>query len=224
MRGSTKPAAGNCASLIFLSVFCFVIDGAVWGQAQPNQVRSATSSRSATWNSWLAIADFDGDQKPDLATVGLQLLDSDSGRYLIRLRLTSEAGQLIKVTGALGLPRIVARDVNGDNAQDLIISTTGQPQPLAVLLNDGHGYFKLASPTEFSVSLSDSPSNWTPWDREFRDTGGLVASRTSLAGFNVDNALYIPQRAPGSPFFVYQRFLSKPLYSYSLSRATPAFE
>ena len=219
MRPSTYLRVKGVSLLLLI---CFMFHPVARGAANPNDEQSATSSPSTTWSASFAIADLDGDQKPDFATIGIQRLDSVSAHYLVRLQLTSEPGQWIRVTGAPGLPRIVARDVNGDNVQDLVVSTTGQSQPIAVFLNDGHGNFRRATPTEFSAELSNSPTRFIPLSREVRDAGVLVPSRTSLAECNFDIAPFSPQRVPGSSLLAYQGFLSNPIYSSTLSRAPPS--
>jgi hypothetical protein len=54
---------------------------------------------------------------------------------------------------------IEARDVNGDHAVDLILSTSLK-QPVAIFLNDGHGGFSRVAPSVFPGAFSDPPSNW----------------------------------------------------------------
>jgi hypothetical protein len=54
---------------------------------------------------------------------------------------------------------IEARDVNGDHAVDLILSTSLK-QPVAIFLNDGHGSFSRVAPSVFPGAFSDPPTNW----------------------------------------------------------------
>jgi len=49
----------------------------------------------------------------------------------------------------------VARDVNGDDAMDLVVTTAMDSHFVAVLLNDGHGKFTLAKPGAFPSIESD---------------------------------------------------------------------
>ena len=108
-----------------------------------------------------AIADFDGDQRPDLASVEGGQIGSSSANYRIQLHLTAFNGpQAIQVVGPPGGLRIEARDVNGDHAVDLVLTTAWLKQPVAVLLNNGHGGFSHAEPSEFPGAFSDSKRNW----------------------------------------------------------------
>lgn len=107
-----------------------------------------------------AIADFDGDVRPDVATVeGADYKASGTTRYRIQLRFshaTSNSIQLVAPAGGLVLE---ARDVNGDQAPDLVLATAWQRQPVAIYLNDGHGQFSRAEPSTFRSELSSSNSN-----------------------------------------------------------------
>jgi hypothetical protein len=126
-------------------------------QSGPSQERLATTLTSHDF----AIADFDGDRKPDLATVEMERgVSSGDARYSIRLKLTSGNSQVLGVTAPVGGLQIVAKDVNGDNALDLLVSTAWEHQQVAVFLNDGHGNFTLAPPGGFSALIWDYDAHW----------------------------------------------------------------
>jgi hypothetical protein len=110
--------------------------------------------------SQFAIEDFDGDRNPDLAEVQVGRIDSYFIRYSIRVQLTSGNTQSIGVTAPFGKLQIVPRDVNGDKALDLIVSTAYQHEPVAILLNDGHGNFSPVEPTAFPGAFGESTANW----------------------------------------------------------------
>ena len=107
-----------------------------------------------------SIADFDGDSKPDLASV--QAGKSDLGRtdYWIQLQLSVARRQTFQIVAPLGGLQIVARDVNGDNALDLVLTTTWLRQPVAILLNDGHGIFSRVDPGVFPEAFHESKTGW----------------------------------------------------------------
>jgi len=132
-----------------------------YGLAKPGHAAPASASSFAATvfpsevSSPFVIADFDGDREPDLATVQAVRGDAQSARYSIQFQLTSGNWQTVGVTAPLGGLQIVARDVNGDRALDVVIRTAWQHQAVAVLLNDGQGNFKSASPTSFAVATSD---------------------------------------------------------------------
>jgi hypothetical protein len=119
------------------------------------------ASEAATSSSF-AIADFDGDRIPDLATVNFDRSDASSARYSIRFTMATGPSQTIGLTAPFGGLLLSARDVNGDNALDLIVTTPALRQPVAILLNNGHGKFTMANPAPFSIAIWDSPSGWQP--------------------------------------------------------------
>lgn len=109
-----------------------------------------------------AIADFDGDQRPDFASVdGGQVGAASTYNYWIEFKLTAGGREAIHVLAPFGGLAIEARDVNGDHAVDLIVTTAWLRQPVAVFLNDGHGRFSRAEPAQFPGAFSDSPTNWS---------------------------------------------------------------
>ncbi len=96
-----------------------------------------------------AIADFDGDLKPDLATVQVEQDAARGTHYSIRLQLSAGEESAIAITGPLGGLQLEPRDVNGDDALDLIVTTAMASRFVAILINDGHGKFRLARDGEF---------------------------------------------------------------------------
>lgn len=142
-------------------VLCFVLGAAGWANAANTAPPQAAGS-PAGFNSTFAIADFDGDRKPDLATVEVQKgSSSGNSRYSIRLQLTAGAAQVFGVIAPVGGLQIVLRDVNGDDALDVLVSTAWQHEQVAVLLNDGHGKFILADPGAFPAAFWGNDSDWT---------------------------------------------------------------
>jgi hypothetical protein len=107
-----------------------------------------------------AIADFDGDQRLDLASIETGGAGSASTDYWIQLQLTESGRQAIHLVAPSGGLLIEARDVNGDNAIDLVLSTAWFKQPVAVFLNDGHGKFSRAEPSEFPGAWCSFPGKW----------------------------------------------------------------
>lgn len=96
------------------------------------------------------FADLDGDRKPDMALVEMQCQRAANADYSIRVRLSAGEESAIGVNGPLGGLRLVARDVNGDDNLDLVITSNLDARFIEVLLNDGHGNFRVARPDEFS--------------------------------------------------------------------------
>ena len=109
-----------------------------------------------------AIADFDGDRRPDVANVQAGGNASGNSTYWIQLQLSATGRQSIQLDAPSGGLLIEARDVNGDNAVDLVLTTAWFRQPVAVLLNDGHGKFSRAAPTLFPGAFIGCSTNWLP--------------------------------------------------------------
>jgi hypothetical protein len=121
---------------------------------------------TAQADSPFALADFDGDRQPDIATVQVGQVGASQTRYWIHFRLSSGMKQFIPVNAPIGGLRIASRDVNGDSFVDLIVTTALRELPVAVLLNDGRGNFSLRDPRAFPsvmasprASLASAPGN-----------------------------------------------------------------
>jgi hypothetical protein len=107
-----------------------------------------------------AIADFDGDFLPDFASVQAGRSGFSQTDYWIQLRLTGAGRQSVQLVGPSGGLQIAARDVNGDRAVDLVLTTAWFGEPVAIFLNDGHGSFSRVEPTAFPGALSESKTRW----------------------------------------------------------------
>jgi hypothetical protein len=103
-----------------------------------------------------AIADFDGDVRPDLASIQAGPNSSGNTNYWIQLQLSAVGRQSIRLVAPAGGLRIEARDVNGDHAVDLVLATAWFNQPVAVFLNNGHGSFSRVEPAAFPEAFSES--------------------------------------------------------------------
>lgn len=143
-----------CRFACLLLVVGVMTSGARSAQQQPSPVSSAG------WGLKFAIADLDGDRRPDLAYVETGRSDVSLTDYWIRLQVTAGQGQRILVVAPTGGLQIVARDVNGDHALDLVLTSAWFKQPVAILLNDGHGIFSQADPTAFPAAFSEPGTRW----------------------------------------------------------------
>ena len=120
-----------------------------------------------------AVADLDGDGRPDLAVARLEGWGPGGFRYRIDLDLTSRAGpSSFRVLAQRGGLRITPRDVNGDWELDLIITTDWTFIPVGVWINDGHGGFVRNDPA-FDPRSSNCGSS-----RILHDTSGEVFQAT----------------------------------------------
>lgn len=105
---------------------------------------------------YYAIGDFDGDQQPDLATVQSDPDTQRDSRYSIRLQLSFGTSSAIGFTAPFGGLLLSAKDVNGDSAIDLVVTTVVDHKLVMVLVNDGHGNFSVAEEGAFPELRSES--------------------------------------------------------------------
>jgi len=138
----------------FLLLFSFT--GRAWAQAADSQRIPIISTGPGLQ---FAIADFDGDHRPDLAYVGAGQDNTNADSYWVDFRLSSQEQKCVRVIAPPGGLLIEARDVNGDQAVDLVVSTAWLRQPVAILLNDGRGSFKAANPGAFPGAFQRAESN-----------------------------------------------------------------
>jgi hypothetical protein len=161
-----------------------------------------------------AIADFDGDLRPDLVSIQAGANMSGGTNYWIQLQLTSAGRQLIQLVAPPGGLLIEARDVNGDHTVDLVLATAWFRQPVAIFLNDGHGSFSRAEATAFPGAFSNSTTNWDSGANLSIDAVGvppqsgasLYAEERSLLNYGSPASLIPPSSAgyPAPPFLISQ--------------------
>ena len=112
---------------------------------------------AAAQSAWV-IADFDGDQKPDLVTLG-GALQSTPG---IRAGLFDDGA--LALSSRFAGRRLLARDLDGDSDRDLILESESSVA-IAVWINDGTGHFapgrledyQVQQGTENSQTFDSSP-------------------------------------------------------------------
>lgn len=163
-----------------------------------------------------AIADFDGDLRPDLVSIqaGANISGSGGTNYWIQLQLTSAGRQFIQLVAPPGGLLIEARDVNGDHTVDLVLATAWLRQPVAIFLNDGHGVFSRAEATAFPGAFSNSTTNWRSGANLSTETVGVppqsgtgfcTEERNYLCGVSTE-VLFLSSTAgfPASPFLISQ--------------------
>lgn len=134
----------------------------------------AQKCSSGIAESQFAIGDFDGDRQPDLATVEIARFNPLHSRYSVSFQLSQGRAQTIGVTGPAGGLVLVARDVNGDRALDLVLVTAWRHEMVAVLLNDGEGNFAAVDAAQFQFTAVSSAS-------QFRIARTKADDRTALA-------------------------------------------
>jgi hypothetical protein len=146
-----------------------------------------------------AVADFDGDVRPDLATIESGSNHAGATDYWVQLRLTTAGHQSIRLLAPAGGLWIEARDVNGDQAVDLVLTTAWFNQPVAILLNDGHGRFSRVQPATFSAAFGDSGPDWDAGLRQ--DLTPPAVSAQSSMNFDIQSQNL--DRAPASRLHFY---------------------
>jgi hypothetical protein len=169
LRRLDRPTcAGFLRNLLPLFLVTCAIAGALACTAAPVLATGATTGADVPRPSitsvgpglQFALADFDGDHRPDL--VGVQAGQGNVVRtnYWIQLQLSAAGQQTISLVAPSGGLQIAARDVNGDQIPDLILTTTWLGQPVAIFINDGHGTFTRAEPSAFPEAFRKSPILW----------------------------------------------------------------
>jgi hypothetical protein len=143
-----------------LAIFlCVVVLASVPAKAVERREALSAAARSAKAVAApdFAIADFDGDAKPDLATVQPGAALAARTSYWIHFAFSAVSERSIAVLAPTGGLQIASRDVNGDSFLDLVVSTRLANEPVAVLLNDGRGNFHLADVRAFSAAIWARP-------------------------------------------------------------------
>jgi hypothetical protein len=159
-----------------------------------------------------AISDFDGDRQPDTASIQSGPSGPGHTDYWIQLDLSATQRQFIRLAAPAGGLQIEARDVNGDHAVDLVLTTAWFRQPVAILLNDGHGGFSRVEPVAFPGAFSESTTNWFSAINLAMDAVGLppqsgagICSQTGIpTRFRPRTGSIAPLRAgfPISPYLM----------------------
>jgi len=163
---SVLPSVPSCREFLaalepFGKVFCLVALAIGLFAAVPRACAQKTPDPSTRPDLPFAISDFDGDLRPDLAVVQAGRSDVSFTDYWIQLQLSAAGSQFLRVVAPTGGLQIAARDVNGDLAPDLVLTTSWRNQPVAIFLNDGHGKFSRIDPSAFPEAFRASTTNWT---------------------------------------------------------------
>ena len=136
-----------------------------------------------------AIADFDGDRKPDLVVIEVASQHSVKIGYSIRFRLSGGPELAFGISAPSGGVRLAARDVNGDNILDLIVISLSDEHVVAVLLNDGHGQFISAEPSAYAALAKESGLFFRELEQSPTDRLTVASLRHSFEGERVTSDL-----------------------------------
>jgi hypothetical protein len=172
-------------------------------------------------NSRVAIADLDGDVRPDFARIEAGPDAGGISHYFIQLQLSSLGRKSIRLEAPSGGLSIEARDVNGDKAPDLILATAWLHQPVAVYLNDGHGTFSRAETSQFPGAFRDPTSTWSSQQRfELDFLGALPNPGATIIGISRCD---LHERSPGRLVSVAKTdFVANGFPLFSSGRAPPS--
>jgi hypothetical protein len=182
-RSALKPTRLTLLSPLVRTLLLFFV--LVGSSAAAEEAQNAATP-AVPLGQQLAISDFDGDLHPDLAIVQAGPTASGSTDYWIQLQLSAVGRQSIRIVAPAGGLLIEARDVNGDHAVDLILSTSLR-QPVAVFLNDGHGSFSRVAPSAFPGGFGNFLTNWASANQTTDAVGAPPQSRPGI--FRAANAL-----------------------------------
>ena len=221
--GRRTDVRDNCRALrsLFLCISLLLLFGlAGSSRAKAAKIQSGPVT-SAGPGPQFAIADFDGDLRPDLASIQVGANIAGSADYWIQLQLTSAGRQSIHLVAPAGGLLIEARDVNGDHAVDLVVSSAWFRQPVAIFLNDGHGSFSRVEPTAFPGAFSESKENWDSASNQSIDVVG--APPQLRAGICPEAKGLLHGRSPtGSIPFLSTGFIANPFLIFHPGRAPPS--
>jgi hypothetical protein len=180
-------------SVFFRLLFLLLLLGLIGRSAAASANDQNPKTNSLAPGSPFAIADFDGDLRPDLASVQAGPNNSGTTDYWIQLQLSESGRQSIRLAAPTGGLLIEARDVNGDRAVDLVLVTAWFRKPVAIFLNDGHGRFSRAEPAAFPAAFNELAPEWTSTSGRATDTLGVPPQ--SQAGLYFQDKI-LPHVAP----------------------------
>lgn len=177
----------------------------------------------ASWyRSSFVMGDFDGDHRPDLATVQSGTSGLSAGRYNVRIDFSAGGSQFVDVEGPTEGLRIAQLDVNGDAFPDLVFTSAAQAVPVAILLNDGQGTFSHADPSAFPGAFGRTGNTLNGELPSHSDTI-TIPTRSPVVEISEWKYLLHPRLAAGSLRVVNAvAFLSALLVSLP-ERAPPVF-
>lgn len=203
-----------------VSFLLFLLLGSFTGSATARaDARTASVASTASVGSF-AIADFDGDLHPDLASVETGRTGPASTDYWIQLRLSASVLQSIRLVAPTGGLLIEALDVNGDHTVDLVVASAWLKHPVAIFLNNGHGSFSQVAPFAFPEAFKRSNTNWGAVHGYVGGTLGILPKSLTDVWLEEGSTGTIQMQSV-APSAAFPQFVSAPFLSPHAGRAPP---
>jgi len=177
LRHHTRQSCGICWAILLLLIVILC--------SAPTLVAAVSeypSQHPRIATAYFAIADFDGDQRPDLATVRAERTSQPFTCYSIHLKFSGSPDSALNLIAPGGGLEILARDVNGDALTDLVVITATDSRLVAVLVNDGHGKFTVAKPGAFPEIQQQSDCGVSTQNIFVADQSTLPPGRGNFGG------------------------------------------
>ena len=209
-------------------IFAFLLGNACLAASGLVPTTSPLSLQSLNHVGW-AVADFDGDSRPDMAVTKMEAQGAGYVYWLEFDLSTRRAGD--SAQQAPGVPlaassmfglHLTPRDVDGDQNLDIVVTIGFERQPVAVWINDGQGGFEEGDLAAYPILRGHEDSSLAPqgrpqnnralYDPSRRSRFGLIASalfqpvirsdrgRFSRSGFVVSRIPSDPRSARAPPF------------------------
>jgi len=219
----SKILSHRFATGLFLRGFlALVFSASLFGAAVAAAGVSHWPSASFGAYQSFSVADFDEDSKPDLASIQPGNSNGRSTDYWVDLQLSAGGRQTFRVVAPLGNVQIASRDVNGDNVPDLVLTRIWTAQPVAILLNDGHGTFSKVDPEAFPEAFRECRATWRSKADHKTDVVGIPSqSRDDLSS---ETGSYLFLRPGSRVVYSSDSRLTFLLFLISHSSRAPPFE
>lgn len=165
-------------AVIILSVVRAALPG-VNALCAEADLSSFNAQAGPAYSTAIVNADFDGDNRPDLA-----IASSRGFGYTIEIQFSTPLAKtyLNLANSGIGI-RIFAYDIDRDSYQDLVVTSAASLLPIAVYLGDGKGHFQEAKPWSFlPIVLFETPYRYEPGSDSTSTVSLLPQSRFVLDG------------------------------------------